>query len=235
MKSFLLAGSALLAMSAMATSAIAADTGGNYDWSGFYAGINAGALINNSQTSTKVTGSESWINNKNGSSSNDSAAFTGGGLLGYNWQIDKLVLGIETDVNYGGFSGSDKTTYTGLLGGGNTNSISYQSDWFGTLRGRAGYAVDNVLLYGTAGLAYGEFDTKSNFFDGARSDSNWIGLGWTAGAGIEYGIDKWSLGLEYLYVDLGSTSNSLDAGTFKVNDSVDYRFSVVRATAKYNF
>ena len=100
MKSILLAATALLAVSIANSGAQAADmTPTAYDWSGFYAGVNAGAAINNSQTSTKVTGSESWINNKNGSSCNDSAAFTGGGLLGYNWQIDKLVLGIEADVN----------------------------------------------------------------------------------------------------------------------------------------
>lgn len=240
MKSILLAGSALIAMSAMsamATGAFAADTSGSYDWSGFYAGVNAGALFNDSDVTNKVTGSAGWINKKTSSSDNEDAGFTGGGMLGYNWQIDQLVLGIETDFNYGGFNETYKTTYPGLLDSNNkaaSNRYSYQSDWFGTLRGRVGYAMDNVLVYGTAGLAYSDLDTKFSF-DGSKANSNWLGVGWTAGAGIEYGIEKWSLGLEYLYVDLGSTSDSVNAATYKLDNSVDYRFNVLRATAKYNF
>lgn len=234
MKSILLAGAACLAFAALATGAQASDMNGTYDWSGFYAGLNAGAAINNSQTSSKVSGSAAWVDNKSGSSSNNGAGFTGGGLLGYNWQIDQLVLGVETDFNYGGVSGNRKVTFPSLLGGDNTGSFSYDSSWYGTLRGRAGYAIDNVLLYGTAGLAYGELDTRFKF-NGDSGNTNWVNLGWTAGAGVEYGIDKWSLGLEYLYVDLGSSSVTMSDEDWKLKDSVDYRFSVIRASAKYNF
>jgi len=233
MKSVLLASAALLIAASMTSAARASDAS-SYDWSGFYAGVNAGAAINNSQTSSSVSGSPAWVNNRTGSSSDDSVGFTGGGLLGYNWQIDRLVLGVETDLNYGGFSGSRKTTYPSLLGGDNTSSFSYDSSWYGTLRGRAGYAIDNVLLYGTAGLAYGELDTKFKF-NGDSGNTNWVNLGWTAGAGVEYGIDKWSLGLEYLYVDLGSSSVTMSNQDWSLKDNVDYRFSVIRATAKYNF
>lgn len=237
MKSILLAGTALLAVSALATGAQAADPTPAYDWSGFYAGVNAGAAFNNSNVNNDVSGSAGWI--KNSSSDNDSqdASFTGGGMLGYNWQIDRVVLGIETDINYGGFDESYKTTYPGFSGGnttGITNSFSYQADWFGTLRGRLGYAMDNVLLYGTGGLAYGNLDTKFQF-GGSKGSSDWTAFGWTAGGGVEYGIDKWSLGLEYLYVDLGSSSDQMNGVNYKLDNSVDYRFSVVRATAKYNF
>ena len=60
--------------------------------------------------------------------------------------------------------------------------------------------------------------------------------GWTVGAGAEYGIDNWSIGLEYLYVDLGDAEwdgNVIDTAEFKGN--ADYAFSTVRASVKYRF
>ncbi len=219
----------------MASGALAADMAPAYDWSGFYAGLNAGMLIDNSNASADLSGDSAWTKNGSKNDNTSDISFTGGGMLGYNWQIDKLVLGIETDLNYGGASGDAETTYSDRSATFGTAKVTYQGDWFGTVRGRAGFAMDNVLIYGTGGLAYGYFDSKG-YLDGDRMRTdNWVGVGWTAGGGVEYGIDKWSLGLEYLYVDLGSEENSGSAmdSTFKTN--VDYRFSVVRATAKYNF
>ena len=118
---------------------------------------------------------------------------------------------------------------------------------------RLGYAIDNVLLYGTGGLAYGHMEADSDFkvtsgdtvlgkWDGSADTVNW---GWTIGAGMEYGIDNWSLGLEYLYVDLGSAEwdndfntsdiEEIDSSDFDGDANIDYQFSVVRATAKLRF
>ena len=74
-------------------------------------------------------------------------------------------------------------------------------------------------------------------WNGSADSVNW---GWTIGAGMEYGIDNWSLGLEYLYVDLGDgqwNDNSTDGQihNFKLDGNVDYAFSTVRATVKYRF
>ena len=57
----------------------------------------------------------------------------------------------------------------------------FSNPWFGTVRGRAGYAVSNVLLYGTAGLAFGELSGETF---GLVSE-NHTNLGWTAGVGAE--------------------------------------------------
>lgn len=234
MKSIFQATAVMLAISAMATGAEAADTG-SYDWSGFYAGINAGMMIDNSNVSTGASGTAAWTDSGNSTSNDGGVGFTGGGMLGYNWQIDSLVLGIETDLNYGALSGSGKTTFSDPAAPYDTSKIKYDSTWFGTLRGRAGYAADNLLFYGTAGLAYGGFDTDHYLDADNTASSNSVGIGWTAGGGIEYGIDKWSLGLEYLYVDLGSQSYTESDVDYKLKNEVEYRFSVVRATAKYNF
>ncbi len=79
----------------------------------------------------------------------------------------------------------------------------FSNPWFGTLRGRAGYVINNVFLYGTAGLALG----ISTVASGGLSDSSGH-LGWTIGAGAEFGLaplglsPNWSAKVEYLYLGL---------------------------------
>lgn len=236
MKLSLLGGTALLAALAMAGAAQAADvTDTAYDWSGVYAGFNAGAIFDNSDVSSKASGSATWTDVERTWDDPSPTGFTAGGILGYNWQIDQVVLGVETDLNYGYLRGSGVSLLEeGLIGAG------YDLDWYGTLRGRAGYAFDNVLIYGTAGLAYGGMDTtfvNDLFYYNTRQD---LSVGWTAGGGVEYGIGKWSVGAEYLYVDLGEQDASLsgediDGNDYKIRNSVDYQFSVARATVKYRF
>ena len=70
---------------------------------------------------------------------------------------------------------------------------------------------------------------------GKHDATNW---GWTVGGGAEYGIDNWSLGVEYIYVDLGSgnwSDNSGDGHDYNFKGNADYAFSTVRATVKYRF
>ena len=275
MKKALLAACILTSAAMMVPAAHAADIApAAYDWTGIYFGVNAGAGFNNSDLSNSLSYSGanipggptadqlnallSGVGNKlNG----DDTAFTGGGMIGYNWQHDALVLGAEADLNYLGFGDSAtrdvSSEVSAALGQSVTakHKLSYDADWYGTLRGRIGFAADNLLIYGTGGLAYGHMSADSKAYGYTATDSaEWNGSadsvnwGWTAGAGIEYGIDNWSLGVEYLYVDLGSTDwdsgskHDLASGTIgpildqiKADASFDYQFSVVRATAKLRF
>ena len=71
--------------------------------------------------------------------------------------------------------------------------------------GRLGFAADNVLFFGTGGLAYGHVDADGkvvlndvDLWDGGQSQTNW---GWTIGGGLEYEFDNFIIGAEYLYVD----------------------------------
>jgi outer membrane immunogenic protein len=246
------------ALGLSATAASAADMApASYDWTGFYLGVNAGAAFNNSDLENSldyIGPGPRPIGAIDSKSNADDTAFTGGALFGYNWQMDQLVLGLETDFNYIGFSNDTKRTFNDYPGGGGndiTQSLSMDASWFGTVRGRLGFAVDNLLFYGTGGLAYGSPQAESDLraYTGAgteiarsRASSDDVNFGWTAGAGIEYGIDSWSLGIEYLYVDLGETDWSAnltgvagDKTDYKTKGSVDYQFSTVRATAKLRF
>ena len=84
------------------------------------------------------------------------AGWLGGVQAGYNWQGigSPLVLGVETDVQATVFRGE----------GSNAGGDSFQSDLraLGTVRGRAGYAMDRALVYATGGLAYGSIDNEAH-------------------------------------------------------------------------
>ena len=67
----------------------------------------------------------------------------GGAQAGYNWQSGPWVYGIEGDIQA---SGADDTFAP----------LKFSNPWFGTARGRVGYSFNNVLFYGTGGLAFGE-------------------------------------------------------------------------------
>jgi outer membrane immunogenic protein len=174
---------------------VAATPYGVYNWTGAYAGLNA---------------AYQW-----GSVANLSlhpSGFSGGAQAGYNWQTGQFVVGAETDIQ---LSAADDTFAP----------YQFSNPWFGTFRGRAGMAFSNVLLYATAGLAYGE--GKLSAFGGTETHTN---LGWTAGAGIEVGFTPhWSAKAEYLYFDLGNQSYVLTG----VNNGLT--FGLVRLGVNYHF
>jgi opacity protein-like surface antigen len=184
---------------------------------------------------------------------NDSGV-TFGGYVGYNWQrcCSPLVFGVETDFNYINTSPTAFDIETGA-GGTETTSLKSRLDWFGTLRGRAGFVVhDNWLLYGTAGLAYGEVDHKlgddcvgcgnsaNNFGSFGQSNKD-TKVGWTGGGGVEYLHDShWLLRAETLFVDFGSETHTYtpDCGllfTCTATAKWDDQFWVARLGVAYKF
>jgi outer membrane immunogenic protein len=117
----------------------------------------------------------------------------GGIEAGYNWQFGQFVAGVEGDIDV---SGADDTFAP----------WQFSNPWYGTLRGRAGVAIGNTLLYGTAGLATGGLTAQSpgNLSEGRTS------VGFTAGGGLEVGFSqRWSAKAEWLYIDLANRSYSL--------------------------
>jgi len=151
-----------------------------------------------------------------GSTSNNPTRPSGiaGGIQGgYNWQSGQFVFGAEADIQ--------------LAAANDTFAPwKFSNPWFGTVRGRAGYAMGSLLLYGTAGLAFGELSGQTF---GLVSE-NHTNLGWTAGVGAEAALyGRWSAKVEYLFVDLASStfaitgaSNGLSANIFRAG--VNYHF-----------
>jgi outer membrane immunogenic protein len=167
-----------------------------YSWTGPYLGGNLGYA---------------W-----GTTSNNPtrpSGFAGGAQGGYNWQTGQLVLGGEADIQL-----SDANDVFAPW--------KFSNPWFGTLRGRAGFTVNNFLIYGTAGFAVGELKAETTGF-ATESHAN---VGWTAGVGVEAAFAaNWSAKVEYLFVDLSSNTfaltganNSLSANLFRMG--VNYHF-----------
>jgi outer membrane immunogenic protein len=238
----LVAGTALAALM-FASAAQAADmTPAGYDWTGFYLGANAGVAWNNSSVDNNIYTTGVRIDQLENDFDGGQTTFTAGGLLGYNYQMDRIVLGLEADFNDLGFGDSNSDSFVlGLTD--YTTKASFEADWFGTIRGRLGYAFDNLLVYGTGGAAYGHMSADGKVvqdvsgdittWKGSTDTTNW---GWTVGGGAEYGMDNWSLGLEYLYVDLGSAEwNGALIDESRLKGNADYAFSTVRASLRYRF
>ncbi len=195
------------------------------NWSGLYAGVNGGGGW--SANSDQLANSPGLF-----SGLSPSGGF-GGGQIGYNWQRDRLVFGIETDLEGSGIADS-ATDITGA-------KFKSGIDWFGTLRGRFGYALDHSLIYATAGLAYGNVNNRAVSPSGDIYKNDGTETGYVVGAGLEYKISpSWSIKGEYQYVNLGSNGPVDAAGSqysnavagVKVNDDA---FHSIRFGLNYQF
>jgi outer membrane immunogenic protein len=166
-----------------------------YNWAGFYAGGNLGYEWG------KITNSSVQPN-----------GFEGGLQGGYNWQSGQFVTGVETDIQ--------------IANSNDTFAVwKFSNPWFGTLRGRAGYGFNNVLFYGTLGLAYGGVKGESA---GIVDDK--VEFGWTGGVGMEVGLTpNWSAKVEYLYMDL---TNRVYSVTGLANG---YESNILRFGINYHF
>jgi outer membrane immunogenic protein len=233
-----------------------------FTWTGFYIGLNAGAIITSGSRSASlvVPASDIWLSSYfPGGWGGGQTGFIGGGQAGYNWQTGAFVLGVVTDFDGTTVSKSFNFqsapfTAAGLYNGDTLNVNGKASlTWLGTTRGKVGFVVtpDNRLqIYGTGGVAYGGGSTYFNVFDGSNNLS-WHGngtsssrAGWVIGGGVEYAwTNNWTLGAEYLYADLGSrtittTPNLLASTVFPgvyATAHVNYDASIIRAFVNYKF
>ncbi|WP_323015084.1 outer membrane protein [Devosia sp.] len=161
-----------------------------FDWSGFYAGVNAG-YIGGTSRSDGV-----------GNGVSDSVDISGGLLgvtLGANAQFDSFVLGLEGDVAWTGAKGSVACSAAPAF------TCGGDALWLGTLKGRAGFAVDRALLFATAGLAAGGVRAHvSPAFPGTTGSFEGTQFGYTIGAGVELALNEsFSVKAEYSYMHLG--------------------------------
>jgi len=253
-----------------------------FTWTGFYAGFNAGygfgtqddraatvidvpgaaGLFRNAANTANVPGQVAFSNRNN----ND--GFVGGGQIGYNYQFTPgsgVVVGIEADAQYLDFGRNRNNAFiSGAVAPGlivNDPRGLSSLDYFGTVRGRLGYAFDRTLVYGTGGFAYGS-GSADRSFGGFRGNDNFR-TGYAAGGGIEYALPTDSflnffrssavtLKVEGLYVNLDrnnasdvfAVSNSTGlqfrtgtgyAAAVGTNRRGETEFAVVRAGLNYKF
>jgi outer membrane immunogenic protein len=217
----------LLASTALTTSAVltsgaalAAPPPPVFSWTGCYVGVNAGGMSGHIDQGVIIPAPVSLAFLSNGSD----IGFTAGGQGGCNWQYaQNWVLGFEGDINYARASRSQSFAF--VFSGEDTFGTQNTSvRWLGTARARLGYAMNQVMLYVTGGLAFGGVKSSVNasFIDngvvtaiyaGSVSDTR---VGWVIGGGVERAFSSRVSGkIEYLHFDLGDVAYnvSLVSGT----------------------
>jgi outer membrane immunogenic protein len=211
-------------------------------WTGFYIGVNGGYGFNRDSDDIRYFVAGGTQVNRGAGFESDGAF--GGGQIGYNWQRDRFVFGIEADIQGGDISDRfNQVSAPGNAIAGLRPQGRQDIDYFGTVRGRIGYAFDQTLVYFTGGFAYGSVDQRVNVLTpgGALAASfrkDDTETGYVLGGGIEQKLTPaWSIKAEYQYIDLGSTRLTGTApalggiGTF-TND-IDTNFHTVRVGLNY--
>lgn len=153
---------------------VASDNNSAFSWNGFYLGAHTGY---------------GWGTGKiDGLGSDSFDGWRLGGFTGYNWQLsDSFVAGVEGDLN---FDWADKDYGSG---------IKLKSGFNGSVRARAGYALDRTLIYAAGGWTA----TNAKLKTPVGNDSDTLN-GWTIGAGVDHAFTNNIFGrIEYRYNDFG--------------------------------
>jgi opacity protein-like surface antigen/outer membrane protease len=180
-------------------------------WDGFFIGVNGGGLWAPSQSESQIWFPQSFVTP--GVPSSFQLSATGGMVgaqAGFNKQWGSIVFGGVADYDLVA-AATARHSGSGVYAGVPFNEAqSQQLQSLGTIRARLGFApIDDMLVYATAGLAFGHTRAFSNLsfpslgsgFVGGHSD---VAVGLAAGAGVEYALGpRWSIGAEFLYYDLG--------------------------------
>lgn len=203
------AAAALLLASALPAGAQSPDPlamwGGGGPWGGFYVGLNVGG----------GQGQDKYKNPFTGKSTHefDFGGPLGGGTAGFNWQVNpNWVLGVESDVDASGISGSTGCPASSYTCG---SSNSYMA----TVRGRIGYVPEatNMLLFVTGGGAFGDVNRSVVGLKGAHPSPG-DQAGFAVGGGIEdMFAPQWSVKVEYRHIEFDSTNFESNQGLLGIN------------------
>jgi outer membrane immunogenic protein len=196
-----------------------------YSWTGFYLGGQVGYSWERDRV-REFSAPTRFATGYGARFSSDTAL--AGGHAGFNYQMGSVVVGIEGDLE----AVNARGRFTDALGTGAT-----RRDWQASLRGRIGYAFDRVLVYGTAGAAFSEFEfSYRNGATGLAERLKASKTGWTAGLGIAYAFtDAVIVGIEYRYTDYGRFDH-VGLGAFAgLIAEQEPTMQAVRASLSYKF
>jgi outer membrane immunogenic protein len=208
-----------------------------YNWNGFYIGANIGygwSKVDSTGTNL-ATGDQL-------SASQDRTGILGGGQIGYNYLVSpSILLGVEGDFDGANLTGSTDECRDAT----HCSHSDGKTDWLATLRGRAGYVMNDWLIFATGGGAWSHGSSTRTITAspilGAVGQSASVSpthSGWTAGGGVEYGFARnWSAKLEYLYIQTSGGSDFVYATVPTANSHVDStsHISTVRLGINYHF
>ena len=208
-----------------------------YDWTGFYAGFNAGYASSHNCWDETNNGKTGAVGLPASEGCNNATGAVVGGQIGYRWQSANWVFGVEAQGDWADLTGSNKSGFLGI--GSNPEFNTTKIDSIGLFTGQIGYAWNNVLWYlkGGAAVTHAKYNgSVADIFSDHASDTRWGGA---VGAGVEYGFaPNWSVGVEYDHLFMDRHDNvfstvlngqSLTSRTDSIKQDVDM------ATVRLNY
>jgi outer membrane immunogenic protein len=218
-----------------------------WNWGGFYLGGGLGGDWSRYETKlTTVNGptplfAPADVGRINALGSPTITTLTGafGGRLGYNYQVDHWVFGLEGNAWY--FRSNKTATsspgnpFAGVAGGVATFNTTSSMDWVATVAPRLGWSIDRVLLYVTGGAAFGKVSYADSYAAvnaaGLALESTTVSqtrAGWTAGGGLNYGLNgNWVLSVDYQHIDLGYLKTSAPVVAVAAANTATFNFSTL--------
>ena len=241
MKKFLLGTVGLVALG-MVTPASAADLAARpytkapppvvlppiYNWGGFYIGGNGGwGQSRNCVDFINVTGFDF------ADGCRERSGGLAGGQLGYRWQANQFVFGLEGQGDWADLSSSRVSLINPAF------STRTKTDGIGLFTAQIGWAWNASLLYFKGGGAvtsnrFSILDTLTGAELASASATRWGG---TVGVGWEYGFaPNWSVGIEYDHLFMGNTNNSFSVANPIVAGALNrIRQDVDMVTVRVNY
>ena len=210
-----------------------------FTWTGFYYGVNAGAAWNDSPD-IRFTGTDTGSLGLPSRAKLDwGTSFTGGVQGGYNWQLSKLVVGVEADLQWLNAYANFSTVSTNP----DTTSAYREINMLATLRARMGVAVwERSLLYVTGGLAVGDANVRISSSCPTCTNTNVTSasadtpIGWAFGGGYEAALsERVSFKAEYLHFDLGQNQTTVTPNTSPMTGKVRDEGNLVRIGVNLRF
>lgn len=224
------AGVAVLALTMLASAAEAQSTRSRavkrtyvpapVNWHGFYAGFNVGYGASGLSDNLPLAGTTLMT------------GIVGGAQAGFNYRWDSAVFGVEADIQ----ASNMNNTYSAFLPFVGNLSVGHRVPYFGTVRGRIGYAFTCgcVMAYGTLGIAYGSYEPHASAL-GLTVSRTYTNTALAAGAGVEWMVaERWSTKLEAIYFDTGNIGTGVTlplVGTINAR----IRSTVTRLGLNYHF
>jgi outer membrane immunogenic protein len=202
-----------------------------YDWSGFYIGANGGWGDNHSCVDLFNAAGTDFIG---GCGDRSGGLF--GGQIGYRWQSNQFVFGLEAQGDWADLSRSRVSVFNPAL------STNVKTDGIGLFTGQIGWAWNAALLYVKGGAAVTDnsftiLDTVTGAGLVSASATRWGG---TLGVGFEYGFaPNWSFGVEYDHLWMGTSNNSFTAVDPRLvtilNDRISQDVDMLTLRVNYRF
>jgi outer membrane immunogenic protein len=232
-----------------------------YNWTGCYVGGTLGGAWGRSnndwtgitESATAFAAGAATVLPAAANARLEGSGFAAGGTIGCNYQTGRFVFGGEADIQWTDINTTRTATSLGSTNGGPATIIpgaiteSLRSNWMSTIRGRAGFAQDRWLAYVTGGLAIADVRYFDQLCFGPpaavpgcnTASSSETRTGWVVGAGLEWAVSgNWSVKAEYLYADLGNTTNrslytaTAGGGNPFPNATINHNHNFVEQTAR---